>query len=224
MMDSNPKFASLATNDFSLQTGSSAIDAGKIIPGITDGFNGAAPDLGALEAGKPAFQAGATLQVPCVYGDDCAPKLERQYGILGQYFSDETLSTLVTSRVDPQLNFSANDDTKSPAGIFLPSGKYYGIRWTGTLEIPETANWTFYVTADDGARLWVDDKLLINRLDYKDPPQDQANIQLQAGQKYKIKLEYHQGSGGARALLEWSNDAGVGRQIVPRQVFSPNQP
>ncbi len=225
LLDStNPKFMSLATNDFSLQANSSAIDTGKVIPGITDGFNGAAPDLGALEFGKPMFQAGANLQVPCVYGDDCTPKIEPRHGILGQYFSDESLNTLITTRVDPQINFSANDDTKSPAGLFLPSGKYYGIRWTGLLEIPETANYTFYLTADDGAKLWFNDQLLMDRTIYKSPPEDQVNIALQAGQKYKIKLEYRQGSGGARALLEWSNDAGVGRQVVPRNAFSLGQP
>jgi PA14 domain/Periplasmic copper-binding protein (NosD) len=222
--DINPKFSSAATNDFSLLLGSSAIDAGKVISGITDGFVGAAPDLGALEQGQTPFQAGANLQVPCVYGDDCMPKIERKYGILGQYFSDETLSTLITTRIDPQINFGWYGDTQSPPGVYLPSGKNYGVRWTGTLEVSETANWTFYLTADDGARLWVNDQPLINRPEYKDPPVDQASIQLQAGQQYKIKLEYRQGSGGARALLEWSNDAGLGRQVVPRQAFSPDQP
>lgn len=40
--------------DFSLAAGSAAIDAGVALPGITDGFTGSAPDLGAIESGKPA--------------------------------------------------------------------------------------------------------------------------------------------------------------------------
>ena len=39
--------------DFSLTPDSAAIDAGTVLPGITDGYTGAAPDLGALEAGQP---------------------------------------------------------------------------------------------------------------------------------------------------------------------------
>ena len=35
-----------------------AIDKGQVIPGITDGFTGAGPDLGALERGKPAPHYG----------------------------------------------------------------------------------------------------------------------------------------------------------------------
>lgn len=38
--------------DFSLVPGSAAIDAGIALPGITDGYNGNAPDLGAIEYGK----------------------------------------------------------------------------------------------------------------------------------------------------------------------------
>ncbi len=39
--------------DFTLATGSAAIDAGTVLPGVTDGFTGRAPDLGALESGRP---------------------------------------------------------------------------------------------------------------------------------------------------------------------------
>lgn len=39
--------------DFALAPLSSALDRGQRLPGINDGFTGAAPDLGALEAGCP---------------------------------------------------------------------------------------------------------------------------------------------------------------------------
>ncbi len=39
--------------DFRLKSGSAAIDAGVELPGITDGFTGRAPDLGAYETGVP---------------------------------------------------------------------------------------------------------------------------------------------------------------------------
>src|SRR5260221_2268992 len=38
--------------DFRLKPGSTAEDRGVILPNVTDGFNGRAPDLGALEAGQ----------------------------------------------------------------------------------------------------------------------------------------------------------------------------
>ena len=38
--------------DFRLKPGSAAIDRGVILPNVTDGFTGQAPDLGALELGQ----------------------------------------------------------------------------------------------------------------------------------------------------------------------------
>ena len=40
--------------DFRLRPGSAAIDRGVALPTVTDGFNGRAPDLGALERDTPA--------------------------------------------------------------------------------------------------------------------------------------------------------------------------
>jgi hypothetical protein len=44
---------STADLDFSLAPGSPAIDAGTVLPTINDGYTGRAPDLGALESGRP---------------------------------------------------------------------------------------------------------------------------------------------------------------------------
>jgi hypothetical protein len=44
--------------DFRLKPGSKAVDAGVVIPTVNEGFAGKAPDLGALEAGKPAPKFG----------------------------------------------------------------------------------------------------------------------------------------------------------------------
>ncbi|MDO8273866.1 MAG: hypothetical protein Q7U82_18385, partial [Gammaproteobacteria bacterium] len=48
--------------DFNLKEGSIAVDAGIAIPNITDGFDGDAPDIGALEFGKPMPVYGPRTQ------------------------------------------------------------------------------------------------------------------------------------------------------------------
>lgn len=45
--------------NFKLNPKGKAVDAGAVIPNVNDGFNGKAPDLGALEVGKPAPIYGA---------------------------------------------------------------------------------------------------------------------------------------------------------------------
>ena len=52
------KLASPDEVDLRLAPRSAAIDAGTVLPGLTDGFNGAAPDLGAYELGAPPAQYG----------------------------------------------------------------------------------------------------------------------------------------------------------------------
>jgi hypothetical protein len=44
--------------DFRLKAGSVAVDAGVVLPNITDGFTGRAPDLGAYELDGPVFHYG----------------------------------------------------------------------------------------------------------------------------------------------------------------------
>ena len=48
--------------DFTLQSDSPAIDAGVVIPGITEDFVGDAPDIGAYEKGKPVWKAGSDIE------------------------------------------------------------------------------------------------------------------------------------------------------------------
>ena len=56
---SNPGFVDAANSDFHLQAGSPVIDQGRVIAGITDGFVGSAPDIGAYEYGGADWTAGA---------------------------------------------------------------------------------------------------------------------------------------------------------------------
>jgi hypothetical protein len=50
--------------DFQLKPGSAAVDAGIELPGVTDGFTGRAPDLGAYELGRPLPHYGPRNQSP----------------------------------------------------------------------------------------------------------------------------------------------------------------
>ena len=55
------KFVDVTRGDFQLQSISPALNKGEVVAPYTNGFVGAAPDLGALEFGRAAFPAGARL-------------------------------------------------------------------------------------------------------------------------------------------------------------------
>jgi hypothetical protein len=55
------RFRDAAGANFQLLSGSAALDAGRVIRPYTDGWLGAAPDVGAYEFGRAAWTAGAVL-------------------------------------------------------------------------------------------------------------------------------------------------------------------
>lgn len=61
---SGSHFVAAAARDFRLVGSSAAVDAGLVIPGITDNYTGAAPDIGALELGESMFAVGHNFLTP----------------------------------------------------------------------------------------------------------------------------------------------------------------
>ncbi len=218
----NPQFVNPIGANFALGTSSPAINKGRVLSPYTNGYAGSAPDLGALESGLVPFSAGATLTEPCVYGDTCTPKPILNYGVMAEYFADETLTSLSSKRVEGAIDFYY-DETQIPAGSFLPSGANYSARWTGFLKAPVSGRYTFTLSADDGARFWLNNTQRVNRWEYREPPVNTFSVTLQGGRYYPVKLEMHQGTGGGRALLEWQYP-GQPKQTIPVRYLSLNQP
>ena len=79
----------------------------------------------------------------------------------------------------------------------------YSIRWTGMLIPEKTGKYQIGITADDGFRLTVDDKLIFNEWKRGSTRTRMSNLQLVSGQKYKLKLEYFQGGSDAAITLQW---------------------
>ena len=63
IMQPMAQFANARRGDFRLRSKSTAINAGTVIPGITDGYAASAPDVGAYEFGRKPFIAGANPRV-----------------------------------------------------------------------------------------------------------------------------------------------------------------
>lgn len=76
------------------------------------------------------------------------------------------------------------------------------MRWTGQILAPETGDYTFYMTGDNGFRLWIDDQPVIDHwVNDWDVEQTSAPISLQGGVKYSFKVEYFEDFGGSNLYL-----------------------
>ena len=86
-----------------------------------------------------------------------------------------------------------------------------------------TEQYTFVVPADDGVRLWVNGKLVIDKWGPKArQTYTSATISLTAGKKVPVKLEFRQGSGRAGFVrLQWQGKS-TPKSIVPSsQLYQP---
>jgi hypothetical protein len=78
------------------------------------------------------------------------------------------------------------------------------VRWSGTVQAPSTGSYKFQTVSDDGVRLWVNGVQLINEWTlHSATTHTSTTINLVAGQRYVIKMEYYENQGDAVARLRW---------------------
>jgi len=136
-------------------------------------------------------------------------------GLTGQYYSDKTLTALAMTRVDPSVNFDWGASSPG-AGI---GGDNFSVRWSGQVKPRYSGTYTFYVTSDDGRRLWVNGTQIINTWTNTSGTYT-GTISLTAGSWYDIKLEYYENTLTANAKLEWSSSSQT-REVIPPSCLRP---
>jgi hypothetical protein len=90
----------------------------------------------------------------------------------------------------------------------------FAARWTGRIDPPATGTYRLTTVSDDGVRLWLDGKLVIENWSDHAPTEDHATVELVAGRPAELKLEYYQGSGGSAARLKWTRPDGTS-EVIP---------
>lgn len=137
-------------------------------------------------------------------------------GLAATYFNNADLTGTTVSRTDATVNF--NWGNGSPNAAIAPDT--FSARWTGQVQADKTQTYTFYTTSDDGVRLWINGKQIINDWTDHGVKEDSGTIALVAGQKYDIKLEYYDKQYGATIKLSWSG-AATAKAVIPQsQLFS----
>jgi hypothetical protein len=141
-------------------------------------------------------------------------------GLQGEYFDNRDLTALKLTRIDSTVNFSWG--TGSPNVLIGPDT--FSVRWTGQVMPQFTETYTFYTRTDDGARLWVNGQLLVDKWVNQSTREWNGAIALQAGVKYDIRFEYYENTGGANARLSWAS-VSQPKQVIPRiRLFPPTVP
>lgn len=125
----------------------------------------------------------------------------RQPGVKAEYFKNQELrGPAVTTRVDARIDFDWGRYHPTPQ----LTGDDFSVRWTGKLTPPESGAYRLGFTADDGARLYLDGKLLVDAWTSNPNKTVTKEIALEGGRSYDLRMEYFQYHRENIAKLVWS--------------------
>jgi len=138
-------------------------------------------------------------------------------GVKAEYFRGMTVTGVpFLTQIEPKIDHSWGD----PGGPAPSVVDQFSARWTADLEIAVADTYTFVTTSDDGARLWLNGKLIVNSwVDQGTTSHASKPQKLEPG-IYSIRMEYYENGGGAVAQLSWESKT-MSRQIIPGGPLQP---
>ena len=177
---------------------------------------GEAPD-----AATPTADASARRR------DEEEVALAQTHGLRGDYFDFlegwlqdiPDLSKLPPSftRIDLSLDFDTDESFALP---FEPDT--FAVRWTGYLDVPEEADWRFVCGSDDGARVLIDGKAVIDQPRLRPYAESSGTAPLTAG-AHPIEVLFYENYGYASCRLWWSGPSWTRRIVAPQYLRPPNE-
>ncbi|MDI1289325.1 MAG: PA14 domain-containing protein, partial [bacterium] len=96
---------------------------------------------------------------------------------------------------------------------------YFAARMVGKIEIPRNGAWTFGLSSDAGARLFIDGKLVVNDDANHSFRRTTGRLALQAG-TYSIEIRYLEVTYSQGLVLDWSGPGDKTAVTVPASAFS----
>ena len=148
-------------------------------------------------------------------------------GIFAEFFDNEGVSFNTGSM--PSLIDRTPEHTRIESSLQYNSmyGAYpglddrfknnWGARFSGLIDIPDTGNWTFYLTSDDGSEMWLDGASLVTNYGSHGMREKSGYRNLTAG-LHDFKIEFFQGGGPHGLHLKWEGP-NQSKTMVPASAF-----
>jgi beta-glucosidase len=160
-----------------------------------------------VESGVPLVKGFRMSGKPFAAGVLFTDEKRRQPGLTGDVFAHEAQDVKkaqvegrrAATRTDAQIDLQW-DEAQPVEGIPI---KLASVRWTGVMIPPKSGEYVLGILAEGAARLYVDDRPVINSW-RKDPERPlSTTMQLEAGRPYKVRLEYAQLTAKGRIQFGW---------------------
>ncbi|RSS40027.1 RICIN domain-containing protein [Streptomyces sp. WAC08241] len=89
----------------------------------------------------------------------------------------------------------------------------------GNLVVPQAGSYTLRLASDDGSRLLIDDRVVIDHDGLHGPDPKDATVNLTAG-AHALRIEHFERDGGQQITLSWKPPGAAGFAVVPNSALS----
>lgn len=138
----------------------------------------------------------------------------RNYGLSGKFYAGMNFENKVDESLSKKIDFSCYGDFSKK----VPHD-HFSARWTGHLMVPKEDKYIFTVSVDDGIRLFVDEKIIIDYWKEHSGELSSNEISLKSG-PHIITIEYFENSEAEYLKLYWSTKRNQ-KSIIESKYFRP---
>lgn len=126
----------------------------------------------------------------------------QQSGVSVDYFSPNAPNVAIETlaKMQPKASGVVPEIVMDVPQLLTRDG--FALRFTGTVTAPKSGKYTFFIASDDGSRIYLNDKLLINHDGLHGMSEKSATIKLNAG-PHKIVVTYFDNGGGDGLRVQW---------------------
>ena len=122
-------------------------------------------------------------------------------GLRATYFSGTDLKEQLFSRIEAGVHTDLGLES-----VPLDQRKTdFSVRWNGYLQPLFSEKYLLTLRSDAGARLFIDDKLVIDAWGAETPSDHQGSVMLDAGKRHALRVDYKQPKSGMMVKLDWAS-------------------
>jgi beta-glucosidase len=127
---------------------------------------------------------------------------KRLSGLKGEYFNNVTFAgNPVILRNDKQIQFQWTLFGPDPEKMTYD---FYSVRWTGKLKAPQTGKFKIGIDGNDGYRLYLDGKLVLDNWIKKSRQVNLTDFYFEKDREYELLIEFYEPVGNAWFRLVWN--------------------
>lgn len=180
----------------------------------------------------PGREDGTHRMTPTTPGGG-GPGLRRQFRVLRDFLAEFApaeswpLKNVIVDGIPTSHSARAYGQPGTRYGLyFRPVGTSpsFSVRWTGFLVPDKDGEHTLYTVSNDGIRVSIDDKTLIDNWTDHATVEDTAPIAFTKGRRYALKVEYFYGGGDGTARLLWTQPGKSREPVAASALSSINGP